>query len=115
MARLITDHRSTALRAKLFRADERRPAKYADSCGCVTGARFLAVTLVLSTACYGWLWTTSGLSIWSALLRILVWSFLGALLGKTVGIVNYRLRHRDTSRVTGRPSRALKPWSRSDR
>jgi len=115
MTRLITDRRSTALRAKLFRAAARSPAKHADSCGCVTGARFLAVTLVLSTVCYGWLWTASGLSIWSALLHILAWSFLGALLGKTVGIVNYRLRHRDTNRVTGRPSRALKPWSRSDR
>jgi fatty acid desaturase len=114
MARLITDLRSTALRAKLFRAAARTPARHADSCGCVTGARFLAVTLVLSAACYTWLWAASGLSIRAALLYILVWSFLGALLGKTVGIVNYRLRHRDTRRMTGKPSRALKAWSRSD-
>ena len=114
MARLITDRRSTALRAKLFRPAARTSAKHADSCGCVTGARFLAVTLGLSTACYAWLWTASRLSIWAALLHILVWSFLGALLGKTVGIVNYRLHHRDTSRMTGKPSRALKAWNRSD-
>jgi hypothetical protein len=113
MARLITDRRSTALRAKLFRAATSTPAKNSDSCGCVTGARFLAVTLALSTACYTWLWAAAELSIWAALLHILVWSFLGALLGKIVGIVNYRLRHRATSRMAGQPPRALKARSRS--
>jgi hypothetical protein len=112
MARLITDRRSTALRAKLFRTAASTPAKHADSCGCVTGARFLAVTLVLSTACYAWLWAAAELSIWAALLHILVLSLLGALLGKTVGILNYRLRHRAASRMAGKPPRARKARSR---
>ena len=114
MARLTTDRRSTVLRAKPSRKAAGTPAKHADSCGCVTGARFLAVALFLSTACYTWLWAASVLSFWAALLHILVWSFLGALLGKTVGIVNYRLHHRNTRQMTGKPSRALKARSRSD-
>jgi hypothetical protein len=111
VTRLITDRRSAGFRTKAFRLAARTPAKHDDSCGCATGARFLAVTLVLSTACYAWLWVAFQLSIWAALLRILGWSFLGALLGKTVGIVNYRRHHRSTSRRTGMPSRALKAWN----
>lgn len=63
-----------------------------DSCGCAMGARFLAVALILSTAWYAWHWNASALSIWSVLLRVLIWSVVAAFVGKIVGILSFRRR-----------------------
>jgi hypothetical protein len=58
------------------------------------GARFLAVALTASTAWYGWCWYSSRLSIGGAFLRIMMWAFIAACVGKIVGIVEFRLRSR---------------------
>ncbi len=68
-----------------------------DSCGCVMGARFLAVALVLATVWYAWQWHTSTLTLKAVLLRIFLWSFLAAIAGKSVGIVAYRTRRQRPS------------------
>jgi hypothetical protein len=113
MTRTTPRHRPAILGAKRLPARKRAPGPgLADSCGCVTGARFLAVALVLSTAWYGWHWAAAGLSIWGALLRILVWSFLGATLGKIVGVVSFQLRSRRRARMAGRPPGVLKARGR---
>lgn len=71
----------------------------ADSCGCAMGARFLAVGLAISSLWYG---RTSGLSIGAILLRIMLWSFLAACLGKIVGIILFSLRRHRVQLRTAR-------------
>jgi hypothetical protein len=56
------------------------------------GARFLAIGLIVSVAWYAW--HRCGLSIGAVSLRILLWSFLAACAGKTVGIVRFSWRQR---------------------
>jgi hypothetical protein len=58
-----------------------------NGCGCVMGARCLAAALIISTVWYAWQWQSSSLSIEAALVRVLVWSFLAAAVGKTVAAV----------------------------
>ncbi len=64
----------------------------ADSCGCAMGARFLGGTLIASIAWFAWHWHEYSLA--RAGVRILIFAFAGAVLGKLVGIVLYRLRGR---------------------
>jgi hypothetical protein len=74
----------------------RSSAVSGDSCGCAMGARFLGATLVASIA-----WFAGHLreyAITRAGVRILIFSFVGAIVGKLVGIGAYRLRAR-ASRV----------------
>jgi hypothetical protein len=64
----------------------------ADSCGCAMGARFMGVTLVASIA-----WFTlhrHEYSVARAGVRILIFAFAGAVVGKLVGIAVYRFRGR---------------------
>jgi len=62
----------------------------ADSCGCAMGARFMGVTLVASIAWFTWHWHEYSLA--RVGVRILIFAFAGAVLGKLVGIAAYRLR-----------------------
>lgn len=64
----------------------------ADSCGCAMGAWFLGVTLVASIVWFGLRWHEY--SVARAGVRILIFAFAGATLGKLVGIALYRLRRR---------------------
>lgn len=70
----------------------------ADSCGCAMGARFLGVALVASIGYFAWHWREY--SVARAGVRILVFAFAGAILGKVVGIAAYRLRARMSRGVT---------------
>lgn len=63
-----------------------------DSCGCAMGARFLGVTLVASIVWFALHWHKYSLARAGA--RILIFAFVGAVLGKLVGIAVYRLRTR---------------------
>jgi hypothetical protein len=63
-----------------------------DSCGCAMSARFLGVTLVASILWFGWRWHEYSLA--HAGVRILIFAFAAAILGKLVGIAAYRLRTR---------------------
>lgn len=65
-----------------------------DSCGCAMAAKFLTAALVLSVLWYAWPGHSSGLSVGGMLLRILLWSFLAACVGKLVGLARYSLRQR---------------------
>ncbi len=58
------------------------------------GSRFLAVALIASTAWYALHGHSGKISVWSAFLRVMLWSFLAAGAGKAVGIVGFRLRAR---------------------
>lgn len=69
-----------------------------DTCGCAMGARFLAAALLLSTLWYVWRCHASMLSAKAALLRIALISFLGAGLGKAIGIALARMRAPHLSR-----------------
>jgi len=64
----------------------------ADSCGCAMGAIFLGVTLVGSIAWFAW--HRHEYSPAHAGVRILILSFVGAILGKLVGIAVYQFRGR---------------------
>ena len=62
----------------------------ADSCGCAMGARFLGVAFFAAVV---WcVWYRQEYSLVGAGVRILVASFVGAILGKLVGIAVYQLR-----------------------
>jgi len=61
------------------------------------GARFLEVALVAAIAWYAWHWRTSPLSVWAMALRILIWSFVAAIVGKAIGILTFRSRARRRS------------------
>jgi hypothetical protein len=63
---------------------------YADSCGCAMGARFLGATLVASIVWFAG--HRHEYSLAHAGARILIFAFAGAILGKIVGIVAYRVR-----------------------
>ena len=56
------------------------------------GARFTAVALILSVLWYSWHWHSLALSLWSIILRILLFSFFTAAAGKIVGMIVFRLR-----------------------
>lgn len=71
-----------------------RGHRQGDSCGCEMGARFLGATLALSTIWYGWHWRSSGLSLGSSALRVMLLSFGAALVGKIVGILLFQYRSR---------------------
>jgi hypothetical protein len=59
------------------------------------GAWFLGVTLVASIAWFGWRWHEyHEYSVARAGVRILIFAFAGAIVGKLVGIAIYRLRAR---------------------
>lgn len=67
-----------------------------DSCGCAMGARFLGGTLVASI---GWFALhRHEYSLGRAGVRILIFTFAGAILGKLAGIAVYRLRTRRGAR-----------------
>jgi hypothetical protein len=53
-------------------------------------ARFLGLTLVASIGYFAWHWREYSLA--RAGVRILVFAFAGAILGKVVGIAAYQLR-----------------------
>jgi len=63
-----------------------------DSCGCAMGARFLGVTLIASIVWFALHWHKYSLA--RVGIRILIFAFVGAALGKLVGIAVYRLRRR---------------------
>ncbi len=63
-----------------------------DSCGCVMGARFMGATLVSSFVWFAL--HRHEFSLAHAGVRILIFAFTGAILGKLVGIAVYRLRGR---------------------
>lgn len=63
-----------------------------DSCGCAMGARFLGGTLVASIVWFALHWHKYSLA--RAGIRILIFAFAGAALGKLVGMAVYRLRRR---------------------
>jgi hypothetical protein len=72
----------------------RRRTAVVDSCGCAMGARFLATGLASSTLWYAWQWCFASLSLRGALLRVLAWSVVASIVGKTLGILLFRLRAR---------------------
>lgn len=94
MKRMLTDHAlMQSLRAKHSRVPVGTARRnLGDSCGCIMGARFLAVALLFASAWYAWHWHSLMLSIWSILLRIMAWSFLAAVAGKIIGILVFRAR-----------------------
>jgi len=61
-----------------------------DSCGCAMGARFLGAALIASITWFTW--HRHEYSLGRAGVRILIFTFAGAILGKLVGIAAYRLR-----------------------
>ena len=63
-----------------------------DRCGCAMGARFLGVTLIVSIVWFALHWHKYSLG--RAGVRILIFAFAGAVLGKLVGIAVYRFRTR---------------------
>jgi hypothetical protein len=63
-----------------------------DSCGCALGAKVLAGAFVVSSVWYAWQAHTSNLGAGAVGLRVFLWSFLGAVVGKLVGIGVYALR-----------------------
>jgi hypothetical protein len=65
-----------------------------DSCGCAMGARFLIAGLITSVLWYVLHGRVLGLSMGGIILRILLWSFLAACVGKIVGIIRFSLRSR---------------------
>jgi hypothetical protein len=65
-----------------------------DSCGCAMGMRFLIAGLITSVLWYVWHGRVSGFSMGDIILRILLWSFLAACVGKIVGIIRFSLRSR---------------------
>jgi hypothetical protein len=68
-----------------------------DSCGCAMGARFVAIALVSAAGWYAWHWHSSAISIWAIALRVMVWLFLAAAVGKIVGILIFKSRFRKSS------------------
>ena len=58
------------------------------------GTRFLAAALILCSLWYAWPWNRLTLSFWGVILRVLLWSFLAAGLGKIVGIIAFRFHAR---------------------
>jgi hypothetical protein len=92
--------RSRAFRNSLPSLVPHGPAD--DSCGCSMGAKFLAAGLILSTLWYVWRGRGYGLSIGGIAARILLWSFLAACMGKSLGIALYRLRRRREGLRTSR-------------
>jgi hypothetical protein len=70
--------------------------KHADSCGCATGARVMTVALVLSVIFYGWKFHLNQLSFSAVMLRVVILTFLGAGIGKLVGIGIYQLKRKQT-------------------
>jgi hypothetical protein len=56
------------------------------------GARFMGMALVASIVWFSWHWREYSLA--RAGVRILIFAFAGAILGKLVGIAVYRLRSR---------------------
>jgi hypothetical protein len=63
-----------------------------DSCGCRTGAAFLAAALLVSGLWYAWAWHAATLSAGAAVLRVFLWAFCAAMVGKIVGILGFRIR-----------------------
>jgi hypothetical protein len=61
-----------------------------DSCGCAMGAKFLGAALAASLAWYGWHW--KALSVWGISWRVMLITFIGAAVGKIVGIAIFRMR-----------------------
>lgn len=62
-----------------------------DSCGCAMGAWFLGICLAVSIAWYGWHWHAFALSVWGISWRIMAFSFGGAVLGKLLGMLQFRM------------------------
>jgi hypothetical protein len=80
-----------------------------DSCGCAMGARFMMSTLIVSMAWYCWRWLSSGLPLLSAIIHVLVLSFLAAVAGKIVGIILFRYRSRKSPAKSSRFASAGAP------
>jgi hypothetical protein len=57
-----------------------------DHCGCATGALFLGLALLATSAWQAWHWDQASLAPWSAVGRVLGYSMLAALVGKALGI-----------------------------
>ena len=75
-------------------------ASSADRCGCAMGARFLGATFVAAIAWFTWHW--GEYSLIGAGVRILAVSFVGAIIGKLVGIAVYQLRTRKSRAASSR-------------
>ena len=67
-------------------------ASMVDSCGCGTGAAFLAAALLVSGLWYAWAWYTATISAGAAVLRVFLWAFSAAIVGKIVGMLGFRIR-----------------------
>lgn len=78
-----------------------------DSCGCAMGARFLGVTLIASIVWFALHWHKYSLA--RAGTRILIFAFAGAIFGKLVGIVVYRLRTRKVRNILDGITRRFLP------
>ena len=65
-------------------------ARINDSCGCAIGATFMVAGLLASSIYCGWQLHARELSLLSAVLRILVATFLAAGAGKITGILLYQ-------------------------
>jgi hypothetical protein len=63
-----------------------------DSCGCAMSARFLGLSILVSVGWLAWHW--GDYSPFGAAVRVLIFVFAAATLGKLVGIAVYRARSR---------------------
>ncbi len=57
------------------------------------GRQFLAATMGICAIWYGWHWQTITFS-WLTFLHLFLWLFLGAGIGKLVGILAFRFHSR---------------------
>lgn len=65
-----------------------------DSCGCAMGVRFLAVVLPVAVAWYEWRWHSGLQSASSAMVKVLLCSFLASIVGKIFGLLMFYYRSR---------------------
>ena len=72
-----------------------KPAKD-DSCGCAIGARVMAIAFLASAGFYAWEYHKGNIGLGALFLRILLVTFLGAGLGKLIGIAFYHLKKNKT-------------------
>jgi len=70
-----------------------------DSCGCAMGAKFLGIGLIFSIAWYGWHWHSAALSVGSVCWRVALAACTAAAVGKTIGILVFRLGTFTHSRI----------------
>jgi hypothetical protein len=77
-------------RATLVIKASRKAPRSGDSCGCAMGAKFMAVSLLASSAWCGWQLYAGGISIGGAIVGVLAVTFVATGVGKTFGIVRHR-------------------------